>query len=157
MSGPSPREVLEAFYVEYYAVLASLDLNAWPAFFSEDCLYRVTTRENHAAGRPVGLIHCEGLAMVRDRAQAVMQSQVFQPRRLRYFGSGLRILSDDGRALRTTSGYLVVQTLMDEAPQVIDCGECLDLVLRTASGLRFRERACVRDSEAVLTSLVYPL
>lgn len=157
MSGPSSREALEAFYVEYYAVLASLDLATWPAFFSEDCLYRVTTRENHAAGRPVGLIHCEGRAMVRDRAQAVMQSQVFRPRRLRYFSSGLRILSDDGHCLRTTSAYLLVQTVVDEAPRVVDCGESLDLLLRTASGLRFRERVCVRDSEVVLTSLVYPL
>jgi anthranilate 1,2-dioxygenase small subunit len=62
------REIVTQFNTEYCAVLDRGNLELWPEFFTEDALYRVTSRENAELGLPVGLVYCEGRAMMHDRA-----------------------------------------------------------------------------------------
>ena len=45
------RDALCDFYDDYYTALDDGRFEEWPAFFTEDCLYRVIPRENYS---PVG-------------------------------------------------------------------------------------------------------
>src|SRR5262249_52943975 len=62
---------VEEFHAAYCAVLDACRIEEWPRFFTEDAVYRITGRENADAGLPVGLVYCEGLGMIRDRAFAI--------------------------------------------------------------------------------------
>jgi 3-phenylpropionate/cinnamic acid dioxygenase small subunit len=44
------RDAIRDFYDDYYNVLDDVRLEQWPAFFTEDCAYRVIPRENYEAG-----------------------------------------------------------------------------------------------------------
>jgi len=62
------RLEIEEFNAEYAAVLDAGRVQDWPQFFTEDAIYRITGRENADAGLPVGLVYCEGMGMLGDRA-----------------------------------------------------------------------------------------
>ena len=92
------RREIEEFHAEYCYVLDNNEIEAWPRFFTEDALYRITARENVEAELPVGLVYCEGLAMIKDRAFAIEHTAMFAPRYLQHMVTNLRVtgLDPDG-------------------------------------------------------------
>lgn len=82
---PSLYEQVARFYHGYTRTVTSGDLKNWPDFFTEDCLYQATSRESIEQNLPLPLLQCEGKSMAEDRALAIMETQVFQPRRTRYY------------------------------------------------------------------------
>jgi 3-phenylpropionate/cinnamic acid dioxygenase small subunit len=51
----------------YAATIDADGLEAWPDFFVEDCLYKITSAENHRRGYGAGIIYADLRAMLRDR------------------------------------------------------------------------------------------
>jgi 3-phenylpropionate/cinnamic acid dioxygenase small subunit len=152
------RLLIEEFHAEYCHVLDSNDIEAWPRFFAEDAIYRITARENFEADLPVGLVYCEGLAMIKDRAFAIARTAMFAPRYLQHHVSNTRItgIAPDG-AISAESNYLVLQTLVDEDTTLHQAGRYLDRFVRRGDGLLLRERHCVYDTLRIDNSLVYPV
>jgi anthranilate 1,2-dioxygenase small subunit len=97
------RFEIEEFHARYCDILDRGDLEQWPQFFLEDCLYIVIARENVEAGMPLGLVYAEGRAMIRDRAFAIQRTQMFAPRYLQHFVSNVRVLKIDDSELRAQS------------------------------------------------------
>jgi 3-phenylpropionate/cinnamic acid dioxygenase small subunit len=154
------RLEIEDLYAEHADCLAEGDLERWPELFTTDCLYRITSRENHERGLPLALVLCESRDGLRDRVMAIRKTAVFRARQMRYLTSGMRLLgvADDG-ALACRTSFAVFETLLGEETRVFATGCSLDRVARDGDGnrLRFRERVCVLDSSLVPGSLVYPL
>jgi len=154
------RPEIEAFNVAYARALDQGRLMDWVEFFADDGFYAVTARENHDAGLPVGLVHCEGKGMIRDRAFAISTTAMFAPRYLRHFVSNLHIgaIAADG-TVEAESNYLLVQTLHDRPePKLHQVGTYHDRFVRAADGgLLLARRVCVYDTLLVDNSLVYPV
>jgi salicylate 5-hydroxylase small subunit len=151
------RFAVEALYADYAAALDDDELERWPDFFVEDCLYKLVPSENWERNLPVALMLCESRAMLRDRIAAVRNTALYAPRRLRHFITQLRIAEEMPDLLRVSANYLVLQTLVDDLTAIQNAGKYLDLVARTAEGLRFKEKICVFDSVLVPNSLIYPV
>ncbi|MEO1017939.1 MAG: aromatic-ring-hydroxylating dioxygenase subunit beta [Pseudomonadota bacterium] len=100
---------LSAFYTRYNAVLDDLELDSWPEFFSDDCLYRVTTQENWERDLPLSTMMGDSRGMLEDRVSAIQNSMTYAPRAYRRFQSGLRIIGSKPDALKVKSNFLVVQ------------------------------------------------
>ncbi|MFP5512829.1 MAG: aromatic-ring-hydroxylating dioxygenase subunit beta, partial [Alphaproteobacteria bacterium] len=77
------RAEIDDFNAAYAGALDDGRLQDWPGFFTDDAFYLITSRENHDAGLPVGLVYCEGAGMIRDRAFAIGKTAMFAPRYLR--------------------------------------------------------------------------
>jgi salicylate 5-hydroxylase small subunit len=148
---------VETLYADYAAALDDDELERWPEFFVEDCLYKLVPRENWERKLPVALMLCESRAMLKDRVTAVRNTAVYAPRSLRHFITQFRIAEKAPGCLRVSANYLVLQTLLDDLTRIQNAGRYLDLVERTATGLRFKEKICVFDSVLVPNSLVYPV
>lgn len=144
-------------YEDYADVLDDQNLEAWPGFFTDDCLYQVISRENHEEGLPHATIHCDGIGMVRDRALATRECTVYEPRYLRHFLQSLRVTGQDGDLIRTKCSFMVIESVSDEEPRVHVVGHYLDTVVRTPDGLKFRQRLCVYDNFRIYNSLVFPV
>lgn len=155
--GAEQLQQLRQFYEDYADTVDEPDLEAWPAFFMPDCLYQVISRENHHAGLPHAIMHCEGIGMVRDRAAAIRECTVYEPRCLRHFLHGLRVTGREGEDLRTRCNFLVVECTSDDDPRLLLVGQYLDIVVPTPDGFRFRERLCVYDNYRIHNSLVFPV
>lgn len=150
------RDALRDFFDDYYTVLDDVRLEEWPAFFTEDCLYRVIPRENFEAGYTLCSIQAESRGMLADRVMGLTRTQMYAPRYYRRFPGPLRIVTHDDNGVRTRHNLLVVQTLIDKPSEIVLSAVCHDLVARDDEGPRLRERIVVFDSEMIPNSLIYP-
>jgi 3-phenylpropionate/cinnamic acid dioxygenase small subunit len=148
---------IEEFHSTYSAVLDAGRIEDWPAFFTEDAVYRITGHENAESDLPVGLVYCEGMGMLRDRAYAIAKTAMFAPRYLLHFVSNTRILGIEGGIVSAQSNYLVLQTLVDEKTTLHQAGRYFDRFARAGERLLLQERHCVYDTLLIDNSLVLPV
>lgn len=151
------RWAIEEFNTEYAAVLDAGRIEDWPAFFTDDALYRITGRENADANLPVGLVYCEGVAMLRDRALAIAKTMMFAPRYLQHQTGDVRVIAVDGDTATATTNYALYETLVDERTHLQQLGRYHDRFVRRDGRLLLQERHVVYDSLTIDTALIYPV
>jgi 3-phenylpropionate/cinnamic acid dioxygenase small subunit len=133
-------------------------LEQWPAFFHEQCLYKVTTADNHAKGYQAGIIYADTQAMLIDRVSALREANIYERQRYRHI-LGLPLIAPqaDGSVTAETS-FLVVRTMREGQMDVFVVGVYLDRLRRDAEGAwRYAERIVVCDSQRFDTLLAIPL
>ena len=151
------RLEIEEFNTEYARVLDEGDLETWPDFFTNDGLYRITSRENVDDDLPIGLIYCDGRGMLVDRIRAILKTITHEPRYLRHFNSNVQVAGiDDGR-VSSDSNYLVVETLMEGGTNIFQSGRYEDTFVRVDGALRLAARHCIYDTLLITNALVYPI
>lgn len=151
------RLEVEEFNYEYADTLDRFDVDGWVEYFTEDALYHVIARDNAEAGLPLGLIYCEGKAMMKDRAYALLNTEMFAPRYLHLSITNTRALAIDGDLIRATANYTLIETLVEEPSRVQQVGKYHDVFQRTGSGLLLKERRCIFDSVMIDNCLVFPV
>ena len=133
------------------------DLENWPTFFTEQCLYRIIPRENHEMGLPVAVIWCDSKGMLNDRVTALRHANVYQVQWYRHILSNPRILSYDGETLNVQSNYAVFKTCNDGASTVYNVGRYVDVIVRDNGVLKFKERSAIYDTHKITTLMVIPI
>ena len=152
------RLEIEEFNAEYAAVLDAGRVQDWPQFFTEDAVYRITGRENADVGLPVGLVYCEGIGMMRDRALAISRTTMFAPRYLLHQVTNTRVLAlDPSGEISAEANYALFETLVDEKTTLQQVGRYQDRFLRRDGRLKLKARHCVYDSLIIDTALIYPV
>ena len=152
------RAEIESFNAHYAALLDRQDLTAWVDCFTEDAFYVVTSRENFDRNQPVGLIYCEGRAMIHDRAFALLKTAMFGPRYLRHLISNLIVTPQPDGTIAARANYVVLETLMDRPEAHLhQVGEYRDIFQRIDGTLKLRERRCIYDNLLVPTALCIPV
>jgi len=152
------RLEIEEFNVEYAAVLDAGRVQDWPSFFAEDAIYRITGRENADAGLPVGLVYCEGIGMLRDRALAISRTTMFAPRYLLHQVTNTRVLAVDASGeISAQANYALFETLVDEKTTLQQVGRYHDRFIRQDGRLKLKARHCIYDSLIIDTALIYPV
>jgi len=151
------RVQIEELLARYAHAIDNDALEDWPLFFIEDGQYLVTTRENYANGWPVGIMYCDGRAMMQDRVTALRQAIVFEPHVYRHIvGSTLTSPAADG-SYAAESNFHIMRTGADGTVVTYGCGRYLDEIVRYRDQMQFRKRAVVLDSSRIDTLLVIPL
>jgi 3-phenylpropionate/cinnamic acid dioxygenase small subunit len=150
------RDALRDFYDDYYTALDDGRFEEWPAFFMEDCLYRVIPRENYEAGYALSTMYGESRGMLIDRVMGMTRTQMFAPRYYRRFPGPIRFVSREGDSVRVRQNLLVVQTLIDRKTEIVLSAVCHDVLVSDSGHPRLRERIVVFDSEMIPNSFIYP-
>jgi len=151
------RLEVEDLYSEYSACLDEERFEEWPAFFVEQCLYKIIPRDNFERGLPLATWLCESKGYLADRVVAIRRTAVYGPRYVRRIVSGLRVLGWQDGALEVRANYLALETLQDELTRVFNTGQYRDKLVVDAGKLKFKEKLCIFDSLLVPNSLIYPL
>lgn len=141
----------------YLSVIDTDRLEEWPDLFTEDCIYEIIPKENLDCGLSVGIMHCFGRPMLRDRVVSLRKANVFEPHTYRHMTSGLELAPVDAATVDMQSNYIVVQTLTDGESRLYQAGRYLDRVVRTADGWRYQRKRAVYDTSRVQTLLVTPV
>jgi 3-phenylpropionate/cinnamic acid dioxygenase small subunit len=153
----SQREAICAFYDAYFEALDDGRLEKWPEFFVEQCVYRIMSRENYAAGQGLCIMQADSKGMLTDRVRAILQTQVYAPRYYRRFYSGLRVVNASGKEWEVRQNVLVIQTLLNKPSEILGCGVGHDRLVANESGeLKFLERTLILDTEMIRNSVIYP-
>ncbi|MBN9474065.1 MAG: terephthalate 1,2-dioxygenase [Bordetella sp. SCN 67-23] len=152
------QERLGTLNAAYARCIDNDEVEAWPAFFEERCLYVVNTAENHAAGMEAGIIYADTRAMLHDRVSALRDANVYERHRYRHIVGLPFVLGIEDGAASVETPFLVVRIMRDGATEVFASGRYLDRVVEGADGrLRFAQRLAICDSRNIDTLLAIPL
>lgn len=157
LSARDLRLELEEVYAEYSGSIDDRDLDRWPEFFTEQCMYKIIPRENYRRGLPLAIWLSESKGMLKDRVVTIRQTSMYAPRYLRHLVSGIRVRGWEGETLDVQANYLVLETLMDDVTRIFNAGQYVDKLVEEEGRLKFREKLCVFDSIVVPNSLIYPI
>jgi 3-phenylpropionate/cinnamic acid dioxygenase small subunit len=151
------RARIEDLYAEYVYTLDDGNIEDWPNFFTEDCLYKVVSRENHDRGLPLATMLCESKGYLLDRVRAVVETSSFAPRQLRHVVSSMRLTEVTSGTASVEANFAVFQTMADQETSVFMTGRYLDEIVLKEGQLLFAEKRCIYDTNLVPNSLIYPL
>jgi 3-phenylpropionate/cinnamic acid dioxygenase small subunit len=150
---------LASLNAAYARCIDNDELEAWPSFFFESCLYKVTTAENHRNGWEAGLIYADSRGMLVDRIASLRRANVFERHGYRHMVGATHLLADPGGgAASSETPFVVVRIMRTGEMDIFAAGRYLDRVERDGDGkLKFRERIAVCDGCNIDTLLVIPL
>ena len=152
------RLEVEDLLHSYVQTIDDDDLEAWPDFFVDDCIYKVIPRENTDLDLPVAVIYCDSKGMLRDRIVALRKANIYAPHFYRHLVSNTRVLEEQAGVIKAQSNYLVLQTLLNGETKVFNAGKYLDTIVRDEDGsLKFKEKWCVFDTYRIQTLMVTPI
>jgi 3-phenylpropionate/cinnamic acid dioxygenase small subunit len=133
-------------------------LEEWPGFFLNQCLYKVTTADNHEKGYQAGLIYADSRAMLVDRIAALREANIYEKQRYRHILGMPLIDAQAGGGVAAETSFVVVRTMRDGQMMVFAAGVYLDRLQRDEVGVwRYAERIVVCDSHRIDTLLAIPL
>lgn len=133
------------------------ELESWPDFFTEKCLYRIIPRENYERGLPAAVMWCDSRDMMADRITALRHANIYQVQWYRHIISNPRILSATGDEIHVQSNYAVFRTCNDGESTVYNVGRYVDVIVRDNGVLKFRERSVIYDTHKISTLMVIPI
>ncbi len=148
---------IDDLYAAYAHALCDGDLDSWPDYFTEDCLYRLISRANYERNLLVSAIFSENRSALIDRTRALKTALVYAPRAVCYVVGSVRIIGRAEKGWDTRSMFSAYQTFVEGDSNLMMCGRTFDRVVFDGSDLKFSRRVVVYDNERVPSAVVYPL
>jgi anthranilate 1,2-dioxygenase small subunit len=146
-----------AVQAAYVRCIDSNTLEAWPDFFTEPCLYKVTTAENHKLGYEAGIIYADTKGMLVDRIVSLRQANIYEKQSYRHILGLPTILSNGGGEAECETPFLVARIMHDGQTDLFVTGRYLDTLRLAGDALKFARKIVVCDSSRIDTLLAIPL
>lgn len=156
MSGITLDRIL-AVQAAYIRCIDTGTLEDWPGFFTEGCLYKVTTADNHKQGLEAGIIYADSKGMLTDRILALRQANIYEKQTYRHILGLPTVLSNGSAEATTETPFLVVRIMHDGQSDVFATGVYLDTLRDDGGQLKFASRLVVCDSSRIDTLMAIPL
>jgi len=155
-------EIERQFHVQnlnarYVSTIDNDRLEDWPDYFTEDCLYRITTKEDFDEGLLLGIIYATTRNMLIDRVTSLRDANIYEAHNYRHILATPLILSDQEGILKVETNFSVIRTMHDGDSILFASGRYLDQIIGAGSALKFLERIVVTDSRKFDTLLAIPL
>ncbi|MFM0326813.1 aromatic-ring-hydroxylating dioxygenase subunit beta [Caballeronia glebae] len=142
---------------EYARCIDDGDLTQWPDFFVGECVYKVTTAENHKRGLEAGLIYAASRGMLIDRIASLRDANIYERHAYRHLLGQPYIVSENGDEVRSETSFMVARIMRDGTTSLFVTGRYLDVYVRHENSVKLRERIAVCDSSRIDTLLALPL
>src|ERR1043165_8816902 len=84
--------------------------DAWPEFFTEQCIYRLQPRENHERGFPLATLSFTSKGMLKDRVYGIKETLFHDPYYQRHIVGTPVVRSVDAGGFRCEANYAVFRT-----------------------------------------------
>jgi anthranilate 1,2-dioxygenase small subunit len=141
----------------YARCIDSGNLEAWPDFFEEECVYKITTADNHAQGLEAGVIFANSKGMLRDRVASLREANIYERHVYRHFLGQAWIVSEDASEVCSETSFFVARIMRDGTTDVYATGRYIDTYKMNGREPRLRQRIVVCDSSRFDTLLALPL
>jgi anthranilate 1,2-dioxygenase small subunit len=151
------RRGIEALFAAYIDCIDEDRLEEWPDFFVEDCRYLITSRADHKAGLPHGVVYAASRGMLVDRVTALRQANLFEPHHYRHLLGPIRITSVANGVAEVAANFFAARILHDGETTLFATGRTLDRIAVAQEPYRFIERLVILDSHKIDTLLAIPL
>lgn len=142
---------------EYARAIDDDRLEQWPDFFTDPCLYKITSADNYRRGHEVGLVYADSRGMLKDRVVALREANIYERHTYRHLVGLPALRPGAGGTMHGETPFLVVRIMRDGTMDLFATGRYVDVMVEEDGALRFRERVVVCDSSRVDTLLAIPL
>lgn len=148
---------LQQLYADYALALDAGQWDRWPDFFTDACVYKLQSRENHERGFPLATLSLTSKGMLLDRVYGISQTIFHDPYYQRHVVGAAVVRKVEAGLIHSQANYAVFRTKYDKESTVFNVGRYIDQIERTAGELKFAQRLCVFDSEMIPNSIIYPI
>lgn len=142
---------------EYARAIDDDRLESWPDFFTDPCIYKITSADNYRRGLPAGLVYADSRGMLKDRVTALREANIYERQAYRHLVGLPAIRPGADGAVHAETPFLVVRVMRDGTMDLFATGRYVDTMVDEGGTLRFRERLVVCDSSRIDTLLAIPL
>jgi len=132
-------------------------LETWPDFFLDQCLYKITTADNHRNGYEAGIVYAVSRGMLRDRISALREANVYERHSYRHILGQPFLHEPEGNDVKSETPFLVVRIMRDGQSDIYATGRYLDVYRVDGNVPKLAERVVVCDSSRIDTLLALPL
>ena len=150
-------ERILALQAAYIRCIDNNELEAWPEFFLDRCLYKVTTAENHKNGFEAAIIYADSKAMLIDRIAALREANVYEKQSYRHILGLPNVVKNGGEEAESETPFLIARIMHDGQTDLFATGVYLDTYRAAGNDLKFAKRIVVCDSSRVETLMALPL
>ena len=141
----------------YAAAIDDDRLEDWPEFFTDDCIYKITSADNLRDGNEAGIIFADSKAMLADRVLALRRANVYERQTYRHIVGMPLLTGTDGAVAIAETPFIVVRTMRDGRMDLFAAGRYRDRVVDFGGILRLWERIVICDSSHFDTLVAIPL
>ncbi len=145
------------FNAAYARTIDTDALEQWPAFFADDCHYRIAHVENEREGLPAGIVYADSRAMLEDRVSALREANIYERQRYRHVLGMPVITKAEAGAIEAETPFIVARIMATGQTELFASGAYHDRFARRDGRLRLASRVAVCDSTAIDTLLALPL
>jgi 3-phenylpropionate/cinnamic acid dioxygenase small subunit len=150
-------EQLNVLNADYAGCIDDDRLEQWPSFFTERCLYKITTSDNHRSGMLAGLVYADSRRMLADRVTALREANVYERHRYRHLIGMPRITGRDDEGISAETPFMVARIMRGGRTDLFASGKYADRVTADAEGvLKLAQRIVVCDSDSFDTLVAIP-
>jgi anthranilate 1,2-dioxygenase small subunit len=153
----SLKEDVDNFYALYAEIIGDDRLEEWPNLFTEKCLYKVISRENHDRGMPAAAIFCDSRGMLVDRIVSLRHANIYPEHFVRHVIGPIRLTSVRDGVIHTQANYAIFQTRNDGVTTLYNVGKYVDEIVRADGRLLFKSKIAVFDTNMIETVMVKPI
>jgi 3-phenylpropionate/cinnamic acid dioxygenase small subunit len=107
------KSAVQDLFDAYMDCLDDERFEEWPAFFTEDGVYKIVARENVERNLPLATWSCLSRGMMQDRVVAIRNASVFSPRYMRHVAGVARMAAEEDDAHAASLAFSVFQTPQD--------------------------------------------
>ena len=118
-------------------------LEEWPSFFVEDCLYKITTAENHRDRLEAGMVFANTRRMLQDRISALREANVYERQAYRHILGMPSIIGRDDKGVRSETSFMVARIMRDGTTSLFATGRYLDVYDVAGEDVKLAERIVV--------------
>jgi anthranilate 1,2-dioxygenase small subunit len=141
----------------YARCIDSGKLEAWPDFFEEDCLYKITTADNFTQGLEAGVIFANSRGMLLDRVASLREANIYERHVYRHFLGQAWIVTSDANEAKSETSFFIARIMRDGTTDVYATGRYIDVYRLNGGAPKLKERIVVCDSSRFDTLLALPL
>ena len=81
----SKIEIIRLLFYKYAQSIDESNLDEWPNFFVDDCLYRIIPKENENFSEPFAILYADNKDQLKDRVLIIEKALVYSLRGYRHF------------------------------------------------------------------------
>jgi 3-phenylpropionate/cinnamic acid dioxygenase small subunit len=151
------KTAIQDVFDAYMDCLDDERFEEWPAFFTENGVYKIVARENVERDLPLATWSCMSRGMMQDRVVAIRNASVFSPRYMRHVSGSVRMFSEVEGVYSAGSSFSVFETSQDEISKVFMVGKYRAKVVFSGEGPRFQELLVIYDTSLIPGLLVFPV
>lgn len=132
-------------------------LEEWPAFFADDCLYKVTTAENYNEGLEGSVMFADSKAALADRILALREANIYERHSYRHILGAPSVLSQAGGVTSSETSFIVIRIMRDGWTDLFETGRYIDKYIDADGKLLLKQRLVICDSSRIEVLLAIPL